>query len=148
MQQPPSPLPPIVQQFYGIFKRFIPGLPPLERFEHVQRARLMPTKCYSVAMRKVLRGDALFYVEGIVLLEGGVPVFHAWYVDAEGVVRDDCIDNAVEYWGVRVPAADFKQRLLADPAFLGHRTEFPYHFALQNVAGGQLRGGGSFFGLL
>ena len=149
MQQEP---PPIVQQFYKMFKRYIPGLPPLERFEHVERARIMPTKCYSVAMHKVLHGDALYYVEGMVLLAGGVPVFHAWYVDAQGVARDDCIDNAQEYWGVRVPAAEFKQRLLAAPGLLGPRTEFPYHFALQEAAATRsahekLRGGGSFFGL-
>jgi hypothetical protein len=58
-------------------------------------------QCYKNSSLLAFNDHRLTYVEGTVVVFGGVPIDHAWCVNAAGVVIDPTLtDNASDYYGV------------------------------------------------
>jgi hypothetical protein len=108
-----------------------------------------PKMCFSFArMMAEKKGADGFYVEGYVVVpRNPMPVWHAWYEDADGnAVDGTCIDAAYPRIGARVPAAKFR-KAMANKEFVARYEmygEMPFHRAaeMSKLDGGSRRGRG------
>lgn len=72
--------------------------------------RMRQKRCYENAARMAMNDSRYTYVEGIVTVFG-IPIDHAWVLDADGEIVDPTIrpkadEDPAIYFGVPVPTAD------------------------------------------
>lgn len=122
-----------VKQYLTMIVKAWPDKAPLQKFllDHGKSyavgpdtfagPRMTPKECYSNATELVLdRPDDLTYVEGKVLCHG-IPIDHAWAVDANGVVMDPTLtdpNRITDYFGVPF-RADYVRRAMIVNGYYG-----------------------------